>query len=109
VIDPTIHNICDYWFQKDQNRLRDMRVDTLSQMLMLGNVRPGGRYLVVDQASGILISAILDRLDGGYPSIIGNLASRMTARFGESNCDLRCRISTRVSFHAVSKLSSLHY
>jgi len=64
VIDPTIHNVCEYWFKKDQGRIRDLRVDSLSQVLTLGDVRPGGRYLVVDEASGILISSILDRLDG---------------------------------------------
>lgn len=64
VIDPTLHNICDYWFEKDRSRIRDLRVDSLSQMMALGNVHPGGRYLVVDEASGILISSILDRMDG---------------------------------------------
>jgi tRNA (adenine58-N1)-methyltransferase non-catalytic subunit len=33
-------------------------------MLHLGNVQPGGRYIAVDDASGILVSAILDRLNG---------------------------------------------
>lgn len=59
-------NVCDYWFNKDQNRLRDIRPDALAQMLNLANVRPGGRYLAVDDASGVVISAILDRLGGVY-------------------------------------------
>jgi tRNA (adenine58-N1)-methyltransferase non-catalytic subunit len=41
-----------------------MRIDTLSQMINLGNVRPGGRYIVVDDASGVLVSAVLERLGG---------------------------------------------
>lgn len=41
-----------------------MRPDTLAQLLTLGNVRPGGRYVVVDDASGLLISAVLERLSG---------------------------------------------
>ncbi|KAF9225523.1 Gcd10p-domain-containing protein [Gyrodon lividus] len=61
-IEPTIYNICDYWFKKDQNRIRDIRPDSLSQMLNLANVRPGGRYIVVDDASGLLVSAALDRV-----------------------------------------------
>ncbi|KAF8846096.1 Gcd10p-domain-containing protein [Paxillus ammoniavirescens] len=61
-IEPTIYNICDYWFKKDQNRIRDIRPDSLSQMLNLANVRPGGRYIVVDDASGLLVSAVLDRI-----------------------------------------------
>jgi hypothetical protein len=43
-----------------------MRVDTLSQMLNLGNVRPGGRYIVVDEASGMVVSALLERLGGQF-------------------------------------------
>jgi len=41
-----------------------MRIDTLSQMMNLGNVRPGGRYIAVDGASGVLVSALLERLGG---------------------------------------------
>ncbi|TFK56619.1 Gcd10p-domain-containing protein [Heliocybe sulcata] len=63
-IDPTLFNICEYWFNKDQNRLRDIRIDTLSQMLNLGGVRPGGRYIVVDDASGIVVAGVLERLSG---------------------------------------------
>jgi len=43
-----------------------MRVDTLSQMLNLGNVRPGGRYIAVDEASGVVVSALLERLGGQF-------------------------------------------
>lgn len=63
-IEPTLFNVCEYWFKKDQSRLRDIRCDTLSQMLHLASVRPGGRYIVVDDASGILVAGVLDRLSG---------------------------------------------
>ncbi|KAH9897769.1 Gcd10p-domain-containing protein [Cubamyces lactineus] len=64
VIEPTMHNVCEYWFNKDQNRLRDIRPDTLAQMINLASIRPGGRYIAVDDASGVVVSAILDRLGG---------------------------------------------
>ncbi|KAJ7651649.1 Gcd10p family-domain-containing protein [Mycena polygramma] len=63
-IEPTLFNVCDYWFNKDQNRIRDIRVDTLSQILNLANIRPGGRYLAVDDASGLVVSGILERMGG---------------------------------------------
>ncbi|KZV70983.1 Gcd10p-domain-containing protein [Peniophora sp. CONT] len=63
-VEPTIYNIAEYWFNKDPGRIRDMRVDTLSQMLNLGNIRPGGRYLAVDDVSGIMVTAMLERLGG---------------------------------------------
>ncbi|KAL6303984.1 Gcd10p-domain-containing protein [Sparassis latifolia] len=64
VIDPTLFNVCEYWFNKDQNRLRDIRPDALSQILNLANIRPGGRYLAVDDASGVVVAGILERLGG---------------------------------------------
>ncbi|KAF9270671.1 Gcd10p-domain-containing protein [Marasmius fiardii PR-910] len=63
-IEPTLFNVCDYWFNKDQNRIRDIRPDALSHMLLLANIQPGGRYLAVDDASGLVVSGILDRLGG---------------------------------------------
>ena len=63
-VEPTIYNLTEYWFTKDRSRIRELRVDSLAQMMNLGNVQPGGRYLVVDEASGLLIAALLDRLSG---------------------------------------------
>ncbi|KAF8215890.1 Gcd10p family-domain-containing protein [Mycena galopus ATCC 62051] len=63
-IEPTLFNVCEYWFQKDQMRIRDIRVDALSQILNLANIRPGGRYLTVDDASGLIVSGILERMGG---------------------------------------------
>ncbi|KAF8204077.1 Gcd10p family-domain-containing protein [Pholiota molesta] len=63
-IEPTLYNVCEYWFAKDQLRLRDLRIDSLAQMLNLANIRPGGRYLAVDDASGILVAGILERMGG---------------------------------------------
>ncbi|KAI0828876.1 Gcd10p-domain-containing protein [Trametes gibbosa] len=64
VIEPTVFNVCEYWFNKDQNRLRDIRPDSLAQIVSLANIRPGGRYIAVDDVSGVVVSAILDRLGG---------------------------------------------
>lgn len=63
-LEPTIFNVCDYWFTKDQNRVRDIRADTLAQMLNMAGIRPGGRYIAVDDASGLVVAGILDRLGG---------------------------------------------
>ncbi|KAG5647727.1 hypothetical protein DXG03_008450 [Asterophora parasitica] len=63
-IEPTLYNVCDYWFNKDKTRIRDIRADSLSQMLNLANIRPGGRYIAVDDASGLVVAGILDRMGG---------------------------------------------
>jgi tRNA (adenine-N(1)-)-methyltransferase non-catalytic subunit len=33
-------------------------------MLNMANIRPGGRYIAVDDASGLVVSGILDRMGG---------------------------------------------
>lgn len=70
-IEPTLFNVCEYWYNKDHSRIRDIRVDTLSQMVNMANIRPGGRYLAVDDASGMVVSAILERLGGKLSSWAG--------------------------------------
>lgn len=61
---PTIHNLCEYWWGLDAKRIRDLRPDTLAQILAVGNIRPGSRVLVVDDTSGLLTAAVVERLGG---------------------------------------------
>nr|GAT61025.1 predicted protein [Mycena chlorophos] len=63
-IEPTLFNVCEYWFNKDRDRVRDIRIDALSQILHMANIRPGGRYIAVDDASGLIVSGILERMGG---------------------------------------------
>ncbi|KAL0951615.1 hypothetical protein HGRIS_008296 [Hohenbuehelia grisea] len=63
-IEPTLFNVSEYWFNKDQSRIRDLRIDALAQILNMANIKPGGRYLAVDDASGLLVSGILSRMGG---------------------------------------------
>ena len=106
VVEPTMFNVCEYWFNKDQNRLRDIRPDSLAQMLNLANVRPGGRYLVVDDASGVLVSAVLDRLGGKHRSHILRLLAHEMVSFRSRTPDhsMRRRLPTCVSSHDTDEL-----
>ncbi len=61
---PSAHNICSWQFAKDPQRIRGFRIDSLAQMLNLGDVRSGGRYMVVDDTSGLLTGAVLERMGG---------------------------------------------
>lgn len=35
-------------------------------MMNLANIRPGGKYLVVDDASGLIVSSMLARMGGKF-------------------------------------------
>ncbi|KIY50409.1 Gcd10p-domain-containing protein [Fistulina hepatica ATCC 64428] len=63
-VQSTLFNVCEYWFKKDHDRIRDLRPDSLAQIVNMASIRPGGRYIVVDDASGMLVCAVLERLGG---------------------------------------------
>lgn len=104
-------NVSEYWFSKDQNRVRDLRVDTLSQMLNLANVRPGGRYIAVDDASGLLVSGLLERLGGLLSSRLKFLRLSRVSYPGEGRlvtiCDTDSPPAYPVLLHMNFKPSAL--
>ncbi|KAJ1967939.1 tRNA (adenine(58)-N(1))-methyltransferase non-catalytic subunit trm6 [Dispira parvispora] len=61
VVEPTLYNVCDYFFQKNPTKTRDIRVDTLSQMVTYANISAYSRTLVVDDTHGLLLCAALTR------------------------------------------------
>ena len=68
MLEPTLFNVAEYWFTKDPAKILEMRVDTLSQLLTMGNVRSGARLLVVDETGGLLTAGVMERLGGEFSS-----------------------------------------
>ena len=54
----------DYHLARASANILNIRRDSISQLLNLASIRPGGRYLVVDDTSGLVIAAILERMGG---------------------------------------------
>ncbi|KDE04895.1 hypothetical protein MVLG_04653 [Microbotryum lychnidis-dioicae p1A1 Lamole] len=71
-IEPTVHNICEYNFEKQSAKIRELRPDTLSNMMNMANVRPGARLLVVEDVHGMVVSACVERMGGQGRLIIIN-------------------------------------
>ncbi|KAJ3190091.1 tRNA (adenine(58)-N(1))-methyltransferase non-catalytic subunit trm6 [Gaertneriomyces sp. JEL0708] len=61
---PSARWLCEHFFEADPKKINEIRVDTLSQLVTYGNVRAGGRYLIVDDAGGLLTAALAERLQG---------------------------------------------
>ncbi|KAF9245843.1 Gcd10p-domain-containing protein [Melanogaster broomeanus] len=82
-IEPTIYNICDYWFQKDQNRIRDIRPDSLSPAAQLGQCE--GRIISINDADSPPAYPVLslmnyekEALDASLVNIkLGNCSGRL--------------------------------
>ncbi|TPX72865.1 hypothetical protein SpCBS45565_g00236 [Spizellomyces sp. 'palustris'] len=61
---PSARGLCEHFFKDNPRRICELRVDTLSQILTTGNVRSGARYLIVDEAGGLLTCALVERMQG---------------------------------------------
>ena len=66
VIEPTVHNVCQYQFDKHAENIRDIRPDVLSQMMAHANVRPGGKLMIIEDVHGLVVSAAVERMGGQH-------------------------------------------
>ncbi|KXS15103.1 Gcd10p-domain-containing protein [Gonapodya prolifera JEL478] len=62
LFDPTPSLLCQYYLDMNPSKTKDLRPDSLSQMLSFGNVRSGANVAVVDEIGGLLIGAVMERL-----------------------------------------------
>lgn len=69
-VKPTARSISEYYQQVDFRKIRELRFDTLSQMMSLANVRSGSRVIVLDDAAGILVAALMERMNGNGEIIV---------------------------------------
>ncbi|KAF9122136.1 tRNA (adenine(58)-N(1))-methyltransferase non-catalytic subunit trm6 [Mortierella sp. 14UC] len=69
-IKPTAYSVNEYFYVKNPAKIRDIRMDTLSQLLSYSNVHSGCRLLVVDDTQGMIVSALAERM-GGKGTILG--------------------------------------
>jgi len=59
---PTANNITNHNAARSPQSILHLREDTLSQLLVSANIRPGGRYLVVDDTGGLVTAAMMERM-----------------------------------------------
>lgn len=63
VLPLTVTSLTTYLLDsKEPIKILEMRSETIAVMLSLANVHYGGRYLVIDESGGLLVSAIAERL-----------------------------------------------
>jgi tRNA (adenine-N(1)-)-methyltransferase non-catalytic subunit len=66
-VPPSLTNVFTFFnekFEKESDKLRGLRSDSIAYMLSLVGVAPGGRYLVVDGVGGCVVGAMLERMGG---------------------------------------------
>ncbi|KAI5969689.1 TRM6 [Candida margitis] len=55
--------LLEYNLEKDASRVLDLSVESLGLLMTYGNIRPGGKYLVIDETGGLLLYAMLERMN----------------------------------------------
>lgn len=57
------NEMLDYlYYEKEPFRIMNLSIEMLGLMMSIGNVMPGGNYLVVDETGGLIVYAMLERM-----------------------------------------------
>lgn len=63
--------LVEYYVEKDASKVLNMSPETLSLLLNMANISPGGHYLILDETPGVIVGAVLSRMgDQGSVTVI---------------------------------------
>lgn len=64
--------LISFYLDKEAHRILDISEESLGLLLSLANIKPGGTYLVVDDMSGLLVAALLERMQGDGTIVVAH-------------------------------------
>ncbi|CAH1262473.1 TRMT6 [Branchiostoma lanceolatum] len=64
ILRPTLRLLCNMYMAKSPSKICHLRVDTLSQMLTVGNIHAHSKVIVVDSCQGLVLGAVMERMAG---------------------------------------------
>ncbi|GAA5921494.1 hypothetical protein JCM3775_003074 [Rhodotorula graminis] len=100
-LEPTVHQMAQFHFDKQPSKTRELRPDTLANMLAMANVRPGSRLLVVEDMGGMIVAAAVERMGGKGRIMVVNDA--------DSPPDLHLLDTFNFGAAETSPIASLHW
>ncbi len=56
--------LVEYFLYKDPAKILEISVESLGLMMNLANIQPGGRYLVLDDTTGLIVYSMMERMQG---------------------------------------------
>lgn len=86
VLKPTTRLLWEMHWSKGPSRLCNLRVDSLSQILTMGNVHANSTVMVIESCLGLITAAVLERL-GGFGKVISFYHGDSPIRNSLDNCD----------------------
>ncbi|GAA5913948.1 tRNA 1-methyladenosine methyltransferase subunit GCD10 [Sporobolomyces salmoneus] len=60
----SIHSLTTYHSDRVPAKTREIRADTMANLLAMANVRPGSRVLIVENAGGLVVGGCIERMGG---------------------------------------------
>lgn len=61
----TSNEMLDYlYYEKEPFKIMNLSIEMMGLMMSMGNITPGGNYLVVDETGGLIVYAMLERMGG---------------------------------------------
>lgn len=61
----TSNEMLEYlYYEKEPFRIMNLSIEMVGLIMSIGNVMPGGNYLVVDETGGLIVYAMLERMGG---------------------------------------------
>ena len=64
VYSPTVRMLCGYFMEHAPKKINSIRFDTLGLMLHMGDIQPGSIVTVNENASGLVLAAVAERMGG---------------------------------------------
>lgn len=64
--------LIEFYLDKEAHKVLDISEESLGLILSLANIKPGGTYLVVDDMSGLLVAALLERMQGAGTIVVAH-------------------------------------
>lgn len=64
--------LLQFYIEKDLPRVLDLSEETMGLILNYANVRPGGRYLLIDETGGVMLYAMMERMNGSGTIVVAH-------------------------------------
>ncbi|KAJ8104298.1 Gcd10p family-domain-containing protein [Lipomyces tetrasporus] len=56
--------VIEYFQYKDHHRILELTAESLGLIMSLANIRPGGKYITIDETGGLVAGAMMERMGG---------------------------------------------
>ncbi|XP_053402185.1 tRNA (adenine(58)-N(1))-methyltransferase non-catalytic subunit TRM6-like isoform X2 [Mercenaria mercenaria] len=108
VLKPTTRLLCEMHWSKGPSRICNLRIDTLAQILTMGNIHANSTVMVVESCLGLVTGAVLERL-GGFGKVISFYHGDTPVKHHLDNYDFSAEIMGTLYNYPLELVNSLKH